>query len=105
MTTREQYLNSLNSCEDTHAAHRAYYAQFVSAATVAFVAERIGASRILSSTDKHMNDIPLRLWDRLAAPGHYPVAVPLASLGEFQTLGTGVCILKEAAQQFKEKIT
>ncbi len=54
----------------TMAAHRAYYAQYVTPEAVRGVVSYVGAERILASTDEHMNDIPLRLWDSMADSRH-----------------------------------
>ena len=86
---------------DSMAAHRKYYAQFVSDATIRFVVSIIGADVIKASTDEYMNDIPLHRWDRMH--GSLPLAVSLKSLGESNSLSTTVCIAKEAARIFAER--
>lgn len=102
--TRDEYL-SFSSLEYTAAqrmeAHRKYHAQFVSEATIRFVVECIGADVIKASTDPHMNDIPLRHWDRMH--GFLPLAISLKSVGESSCIGTTVCIAKEAARIFAER--
>lgn len=94
MITRKDYI-------DGNATHREYYAQFVNEQTIAFVVRRIGASEIRESTDPHMNDIPLRLWDNLAG-SLLPMATTFKSTGDCPSLSGYVCIAKEAARQFKE---
>lgn len=54
--TRKQYMNR----EFTH---QEYYGQFSSPNVVASVAAYIGPKNLLASTDEHLNDIPLRIWD------------------------------------------
>lgn len=56
MITRKQYMNR----EFTF---REYYGQFSSPNVVAAVAAYIGPEKLLASTDEHLNDIPLRIWD------------------------------------------
>jgi hypothetical protein len=81
--------------------HRDYYAQFVDA-NVLLLVEPL-REKIIASKDEHLNDIPLKLWDNLtyALPGR--VHAQLRECGDTLTLGTGVCILKEAARQLAEK--
>jgi len=92
MKTREQYL-------DGKCTHREYYAQFVSERTKSSVLSAIGLDSLLASTDKHLNDIPLKTWDRI-----YPgVSRDLwQSVGDYATLAGLVCINKEAARQIIE---
>lgn len=47
--------------------HHAYYSQFVNQSVRRAVLQVIGLKRLLSSTDPHLNDIPLHLWDKIAA--------------------------------------
>lgn len=91
--TRQDYMN--NKCS-----HREYYAQFVTDDTKNYVLLRIGRDRIVNSKDEHFNDIPLKLWD-LAVP-HAPGSRGFKEAGDWYSLGTGVCMLKEAARQIKE---
>lgn len=98
MMTRQEYMSA--SPEDAHAAHRAYYAQFVNQRTIDAVVRAIGADKLLASTDPHFNDIPLWQWDRLM--GALPLAASLRDAGDYLTLGGVVCIAKEAARQYVE---
>lgn len=90
MFSREQYLKG----ECTHAN---YYAQFVTGSAFQIVLNTIGRDRILKSADKHFNDIPLHLWDRLSFP-----VKGLKEAGDYLTLAGKVCIAKEIARQYKE---
>ena len=56
--TRNDYM--LKVCD-----HQTYYRQFVTSAVVRIVEQGIGRDAILTSTDEHFNDIPLRKWDAL----------------------------------------
>lgn len=94
--TREQHN------ERCAAAHRAYYAQFVNAATVSSVLLRIGKTKLLASTDAHLNDIKLSYWDSLAG---LPIAMPFNATGDCTTLSGWVCVAKEAARQWIESQT
>jgi len=84
------------------AAFRRFYGQFVNERTIGFVVQVIGAERIRKSTDLHMNDIPLPLWDRLN--GVVPLAVHSSTVGmNGLSLSDYVCIAKEAARIWKER--
>jgi hypothetical protein len=84
-------------------AHRRYFGQFVTQRTINRVVQSIGADRIKASTNEHMNDIPLHLWDRLV-PG-LPGSSRFKEAGDWYTLANGVCLAKEAARQWLEQNT
>jgi hypothetical protein len=90
MFSREQYLSG-------ECANADYYAQFVTEAARQIVLNTIGRERILKSTNKYLNDIPLHLWDRLSFP-----VKGLKEAGDYLTLAGKVCIAKEIARQYKE---
>jgi hypothetical protein len=92
--TRQQLLN--NECT-----HREYYAQFVTEQFVDRVSSRIGKDELLSSKDKHLNDIPLKIWDAISPP--LGTGAKMRELGDYLTQSGIVCIAKEAARQFLEK--
>ncbi len=90
---------------EDRARHREYYGQFVTDGFIKSVAGQIGRARLLTSTDEHLNDIPLRAWDHVYIGHHI-----LRQIGEAN--GTGcyspsdcVCVAKEAARQFIEQHT
>jgi len=89
--TRKQYLSK----ECTHAE---YYSQFVTASIIASVGRQIGVDRIKASSDQHLNDIPLKEWDRLYLPAS-DLAAKMKEAGDYLTLSGHVCIAKEAARQ------
>lgn len=105
--TRNEYMQSKG--DEQRAAHRKYYAQFVTPAVLFHVASFIGKDRIFNSTDEHFNDIPLHEWDRLEPfvkqacntrkiqeANNYPK-------GKFPwSLSDAVCIAKQAARMIKE---
>lgn len=95
--TRNEYMAA--SLIDGPAAFRRYYGQFVCDQHKDILASRIGLDRLLASTDKHLNDIPLHLWDNL--PGIVS-ASKLKAAGDYLTLAGKVCIYKEAARQMIE---
>lgn len=97
--TRQQYMQ--DSQVNGTAAHRKYFGQFVNSGTIARVVNAIGKDKILNSTDPHMNDIPLVLWDRLTP--QLPGSAGFAKAGDYYTLSNGVCLAKEAARQWKEQ--
>lgn len=94
--TRAQYLE--DSRTNSEAAHRRYYAQFVSPQTIATVAGQIGREALLASTDPHLNDIPLHRWGSTT----FTLAMPMKAAGDYLTKSGRVCIAKEAARQFIE---
>lgn len=105
--TRAEYLNATlkgTTLAEKRAlgavAHRRYFGQFVTPATIARVVNSIGADRLMASTDPHMNDIPLALWDRLVP--HLPGSEGFAAAGDYYTQSHGVCLAKEAARQYVE---
>ena len=117
--TRNEYINrySGKTAEEQTALHRAYYAQFVTPAVLHYVQSAIGKNRLLGSTDPHLNDIPLVMWDRmepvirsmcLSRMGNVNGAVSVDEFGRRTiawSLSDAVCIAKEAARQFIEKET
>lgn len=117
MKTRTEYMNSLPKygTPESLAAHRAYYAQFVTPYVKQLVTDRIGLKTLLASRDEHLNDIPLKVWDSFwvnhtPSGGMYitpPFAVGalLREAGEGNSASTGTCILKEAARQVIEAQT
>lgn len=84
-------------------AHRRYYSQLVGRSTIDHVVRTIGADALLSSADRHFNDIPLRLW--YAAIKGLPCAKRFAELGDYATEAGLVCVAKEAALQWVEEQT
>lgn len=101
MYTRTEYMK--DSQTDGPAAHRRYFCQFVTDRTKDRVMQSIGLDRLMSSTDPHLNDIPLPLWDRLTP--HLPGSAGFAKAGDYYTLANGVCLAKEAARQIIEAQT
>ena len=80
--------------------HRDYYGQFVTPEAKAIVTASIPVERLIASTDRHFNDIPLQKWDRMPAPRS--LNEKMKRCGDYLTLAGKVCILKEAAQQIVE---
>jgi len=88
--TRQQYLDGIVS-------HRDYYSQFVTDNTKKAVLHSIGKEALFSSTDEHMNDIPLHRWDAIS---HVLNSDALKQAKEgFLTPAGWVCIAKEAGRQ------
>lgn len=96
MITRKQYMQNANEL------HHQYYMQFINKDLMQFVVNAIGVDRIMQSTDKHMNDIPLKYWDNLmfGIPQTCNRAM-IVECKEMWSLNTSVCIAKAAAKQFK----
>ena len=99
--TRDEYMK--DSQTDGPAAHRRYFGQFVTNGTKHRVLSHIGLERLMQSTDPHLNDIPLALWDRLTP--QLPGSGGFAKAGDYYTLANGVCLAKEAARQIVEEHT
>lgn len=91
--TRQQYMS--HECS-----HRDYYGQFVTEQVKSRVLRVIGKESIQASTDEHLNDIPLRLWDALGPVGNS--AQWEATEGDWPSMAGRVCIYKEAAKQLLE---
>jgi hypothetical protein len=94
--TRKEYLSKVCT-------HAEYNAQFVDLAIKTRVIEAIGIKALMNSKDEHMNDIPLKKWDRLAMPAPKHISDKMRAQGDYPTLGGMVCIYKEAARQVIEE--
>lgn len=84
--------------------HREYYGQFVNSTIKARVLSAFTLAELLASTRESFNDLPLSRWDMLAGG----MATTLCSrqlkeAGDGHSLGSAVCILKEAAQQIVDE--
>ena len=84
--------------------HREYYAQFVGPLILGAVSARIGVERIMQTSDPHINEIPLYLWDRLHPFIRVHCIERTVALGNSRTwsLSDSVCVAKEAARILKE---
>ena len=82
--------------------HREYYSQFVNEKVISMVYRNIGVTAIRESKNLYMNDIPLQRWDDMVKGIPTQIVHKLKETGGWLSLGTGVCILKEAAKQIKE---
>lgn len=93
--------------EEQFKVFRDYYGQFVNADVKRVVLNFIGVNRIMNSTDKHFNDIPLAMWDNLFG------ALKMSFLKKNMEINNNncvsladiVCMAKEAARQIKEDAT
>lgn len=56
----------------------------------------------LADGDEHLNSIKLSSWDAMALPVSHGAAKALRNRGDYPTLGSAVCILKEAARLLAE---
>jgi len=86
-------------CLNKECSHREFYAQFVNEDVKNRVRWGIGLDRILAATDKHLNDIPLKVWDTLGAVG---TQTQWDAVGDYATMSGRTCIYKEAAHQIQE---
>ena len=102
--TRAEYMkDAQQEGKGPSAAHRRYFAQFVTDGTKHRVLSAIGLNRLKASTDPHLNDIPLAIWDRLTP--QLPGSAGFSKAGDYYTLANGVCLAKEAARQIIEAQT
>ncbi|RWP84719.1 MAG: hypothetical protein EOR11_19865 [Mesorhizobium sp.] len=111
MITRKEYM------ADSTALHHAYYMQFATPATKRLVLSYIGKDRILASTDEHLNDITLAMWDRINESVRLSCNTKLLRAAEITTyanegadyppnqypwsVSTGTCIAKAVAKTIK----
>ena len=98
MKSRADYMS--NACT-----HREYYGQFITPAILKRVEQHIGLDRIKRSTDEHMNDIPLSLWDGMSGSIGAIIQQGIKAAGDTLSLSSCVCVAKEAAKQIKESLT
>lgn len=103
MFTRKDYMSV--PFEQQGEAHRKYYAQFVTPEIKHNVAQFWGVTRLVRAfaKDKSFNTLPLRKWDLLSLPTATHKQLIVA--GDWISLGTQICINKEAARQIVEEFT
>lgn len=88
---------------DGKVTHRDYYGQFVNSFTTRLVLAGFTKAELLASKDKHLNDLQLHRWDRLAGGMATQLcAGALREAGDGPSLSSAVCILKETARQIIE---
>lgn len=96
--TYKEYVDSSSeldvSRDESFRIHCEYYGQFVTEGMMNFVKNHIGMERLLKSTNEHLNDIPLVIWDKIAI-FHLPSGHP-------STRSTRVCLVKEAGRKIIE---
>jgi hypothetical protein len=83
--------------------HREYYGQFVTSWTKKTVLGSIPVGRLLRSTDEHLNDIHLDIWDRMHPAIQAGITKEMRSAGADGSLATSVCIAKASARQIMEE--
>ena len=88
---------------DGNKVHEEYYGQFVTDKVKQLVARTFSIPVLLDSKDPHLNDIPLKRWDFLVYYLGSSTDRKLRECGDWLSLGTGVCILKQAAKQLIQK--
>lgn len=92
--TRKEYM-------DGKATHHDYYAQYVNNGIKETVKHSVTLEKLLASENKHLNDIPLAIWDGIAT---YQINTSsrihqiAKQAGESVTLAFGVCVAKAAAR-------
>jgi hypothetical protein len=99
MKNKEQYRNK-------ECTHREYYAQFVTPRVKRIVKDRFGIDNLVNTPDQeNLNTLNLSIWDGLVPLlwMDFTICSLLKSANEWRTLGSGVCILKEAAKQLIEE--
>ena len=93
--TRSEYMET----SQEPGAFRRYYGQYVTGKIKNIVLHSIGKCDLLKSKDEHLNDIHLRRWDRMHASLPVETVKQLRDNGDSFSLGSSVCIFKEAARQ------
>lgn len=100
---REEY-----TAAGTHEAHRRYYAQFVTERDRIMVRNHPGLDALLASTDYNFNDPDARLAVTASWWAGSPIGPDAAALmkaaGDFASLKSRECIMKEAARQVVDEI-
>lgn len=99
MITYKQYM-------DKEYTHEQYYAQF-GEYLIDFVKSTIGEQTILSSTDKHLNDIPYKLWVNHSGGAQMIVGTMIMNTTGFSNVALAdlVCAMKSAAKLIKKQST
>lgn len=107
-----------NSSKENFDWFNAYYSQFVNVEIKKAVLSKFGSVKRLAEClqeDKHLNNLPLRMWDELIgydssnfnSPGNPFYAIVdrklLKEAGEGWSASTGVCIAKTAARMLVEE--
>lgn len=104
MYTRAEYMSFKTSDEMT-ANHRRYYGEIADEIKLRLPAACIAACALaLAWGDQHLNHVPkyrLAWWDSMV-PTLRGASAALRARGDWLSLGTGVCILKEAARRAAE---
>ena len=90
--TRKEYMAKSHEDRD----HHAFYAQFVTEAEKAEVIRMWTLEGLCSSVDEHMNDRPLKYWDRGCLSYESSQLMKQAGMG--YSLSNLVCTLKTAAR-------
>ena len=78
-----------------------FYGAVLATAGIAFRpdSEIVGRTRkALAAGDEHLNTIPLGEWDRMSEARVAVLNTALKQHGDFYSLGSGVCCMKEAAR-------
>ena len=93
MFTRKQYMNKEIS-------HHDYYLQFADESTRQWIRSVIGLDRLNKSTDKHLNDIHLSIWDGYSISMAPDVRLKISEANNGGvSLSDAVCIAKACARQ------
>lgn len=87
--------------------HDEYYSQFVSEGLLNAVVARIGATRIINSNDKYLNDIELSSWDMLRdlVISYCGNAIAESNGSGGVSLSDTVCVAKAAAAMYIERMS
>ena len=92
LINRKEYLSGRVTFEE-------YYREVNRLAGIKFGADHwavIEAKEALVNGDVHLNSIPLRDWDMMAAAASRSLSLALKELGDFYSMAGGVCALKQA---------
>ncbi len=92
--TRKQYMSGEVSFTD-------FYRAVYQAAAISLKPDSPLISRVrtaLTEGDEHLNTIPLKEWDMMAAQNGSRLARAFKAHGDFNTMAGGVCAMKQAAR-------
>jgi hypothetical protein len=93
MITRKDYIEHRATFEE-------YYSDVCEAAGIKVTSISLikRVQEALGAGDEHLNTIPLPDWDMMAMNARRVLENPLKERGDFFSLGSGVCAMKQAAR-------
>jgi hypothetical protein len=90
MITRADYM------ANSATLHQAYYAEVAADARLTIRPDLL--ARVVRSTDPHLNDIPLAVWDNISLAYQSSLSRAFKARGDFWSLAGGCCAAKAQAR-------